>query len=562
MADEKYRLQLEGSQVDDALLQMNQRIPEGWAVGTRDGSPVGPGSQFHQNNAKYYAEQAGGSLDAANAAAARAEAAVPAGTEGAVFFTVDQSDIMTEAQKAVVRKNIRAGNTNPNLLRNWYFLKPVNLRGKTSYAANGYGVDGWVCYGGTQTLNANGITVPANGVMTQPTDNLTQLNGKTLTMSILYDTGMETGTATLDLSGSTMFINNGAAGQAYVTSGGLVQFYKGTQYTVKAVKLEIGSVSTLAQDGEPNYGEELTKCIYSKADPSDPYANNGFGRSNRNLLDNWYFVGGGSQSGDGVFPINQRGTTFYSLSYGNIFDRWHMQGSATATCTLNANGIAFAADTENCGLSQTIPAGRIVDGKTYTLSVMDTAGNIYSGSRVLNTNGSWQNFDLGLSAFGWYNPCYVAANGQTNVYILDRTGSGGSASIGIAAAKLELGTVSTLANDVPPDFGEELRKCQRYLYVLNAPAYPFLGEVALAGDATNCTIGFHLPAEMRTTAPSVTLTSGLWVGGAQTTAVNWTRTMGTTVVAACTVTDGLSGSTLYAVATGASATTITISAEL
>ena len=182
-----------------------------------------------------------------------------------------------------------------------------------------------------------------------------------------------------------------------------------------------------------------------------------------NLLDNAYFVGGGSQLGDGVFPINQRGTTFYSLSYGNIFDRWHIQGSATSTCTLNSNGIAFATSTENCGLSQTIPQGRIVDGETYTLSVMDTAGNIYSGSRVLNTNASWQNFNLGLSAFGWYNPCYVAANGQTNVYILDRTGSGGSASIGLAAAKLEKGTVSTLANDVPPNFGEELAKCQRYL---------------------------------------------------------------------------------------------------
>lgn len=27
----------------------------------------------------------------------------------------------------------------------------------------------------------------------------------------------------------------------------------------------------------------------------------------RNLLDNWYFVGGGSQQGGGQFPINQRG---------------------------------------------------------------------------------------------------------------------------------------------------------------------------------------------------------------------------------------------------------------
>ena len=55
------------------------------------------------------------------------------------------------------------------------------------------------------------------------------------------------------------------------------------------------------------------------------------GGSNRNLLDNAYFVGGGSQLGDGVFPINQRGTTFYSLPYGNIFDRWHIQGATAET---------------------------------------------------------------------------------------------------------------------------------------------------------------------------------------------------------------------------------------
>lgn len=42
------------------------------------------------------------------------------------------------------------------------------------------------------------------------------------------------------------------------------------------------------------------------------------GRPNRNLLDNWYFVGGGSQQGGGQFPINQRGETSYSTSYGSI----------------------------------------------------------------------------------------------------------------------------------------------------------------------------------------------------------------------------------------------------
>lgn len=53
-----YRSSLTGSQMDDALSQMNNRVPEGWAVGERDGVPVGEESLYYHNNAKYYAEQA------------------------------------------------------------------------------------------------------------------------------------------------------------------------------------------------------------------------------------------------------------------------------------------------------------------------------------------------------------------------------------------------------------------------------------------------------------------------------------------------------------------------
>lgn len=160
--------------------------------------------------------------------------------------------------------------SNDNLLDNAYFVGggsqlgdgvfPINQRGQTSYSANAYGIDRWICYGGAITLAADGISVPANGVFTQPTDNLTQLNGETLTLSVLYDSGIETGTAVLDLSGTTMFINNGAAGQSYITSGGLVQTYKGTASKVRAIKLEKGTVSTLANDPPPDFGEELRKC--------------------------------------------------------------------------------------------------------------------------------------------------------------------------------------------------------------------------------------------------------------------------------------------------------------
>ena len=61
------------------------------------------------------------------------------------------------------------------------------------------------------------------------------------------------------------------------------------------------------------------------------------GRPNRNLLDNWYFVGGGSQQGGGQFPINQMGQTSYHES-GNIFDRFKNVGSP-ANLALVPDGI-------------------------------------------------------------------------------------------------------------------------------------------------------------------------------------------------------------------------------
>ena len=37
-------------------------------------------------------------------------------------------------------------------------------------------------------------------------------------------------------------------------------------------------------------------------------------QSNRNLLDNWYFVGGGSQLGDGIFHQPKRADELFELS--------------------------------------------------------------------------------------------------------------------------------------------------------------------------------------------------------------------------------------------------------
>jgi len=181
--------------------------------------------------------------------------------------------------------------------------------------------------------------------------------------------------------------------------------------------------------------------------------------SNENLLDNAYFVGGGSQLGDGIFPINQRGQTSYSSSAVGWFDRW-LNGYPQATATLTANGVKLsAAKWLFQPLRKEVYEG--LEGKTVTASVMLADGTIYSGTNTFTANSNvhfvWvvaggENLELRTSKYG-STPSFQLVNFSPDA----------GSEMTVAAFKLEKGTVSTLANDVRPDFGAELRKCKRYL---------------------------------------------------------------------------------------------------
>lgn len=117
---ERYVSALTGPEMDAALLDMAQHNSEAWAVGTRNGAAVSSSDETYDNNSKYYATEA-------EAAAARAEAAVPAGTEGAVLFSQAQS--LTDAQKAQAYNNMMPG----------------------QLSAQGIKLPGWAVAGGTTT---------------------------------------------------------------------------------------------------------------------------------------------------------------------------------------------------------------------------------------------------------------------------------------------------------------------------------------------------------------------------------------------------------------------------
>lgn len=168
--------------------------------------------------------------------------------------------------------------------------------------------------------------------------------------------------------------------------------------------------------------------------------------SNRNLLDNWYFVGGGSQQGGGQFPINQRGQTSYT-TYQTTIDRWTLFGGSVV---LEADGITV---TSSPDFGQAFEPSRLPIG-TYTASVKTADGKI--GSITFTTTGSQ------FFAGGAMGDTGVTLNfidfwtSDKSLFSLQCQG------VKIAAAKLEKGTVSTLANDSPPNYADELEICKYY----------------------------------------------------------------------------------------------------
>jgi hypothetical protein len=177
----------------------------------------------------------------------------------------------------------------------------------------------------------------------------------------------------------------------------------------------------------------------SDTEKAQARANIGAGGSNRNLLDNAYFVGGGSQLGDGIFPINQRGQTSYA-AYANSIDRWY----AAAAMTVAADGISCGA------IVQKLPQVAPLDGKTLTFSALLADGTMLSGSAVFNSASD----------------TYFYSNASTGEYLIYNTYFSGFEVIStrkLAAVKLEYGTVSTLANDAPPNYWLELQKCKARL---------------------------------------------------------------------------------------------------
>lgn len=222
------------------------------------------------------------------------------------------------------------------------------------------------------------------------------------------------------------------------------------------------------------------------------------GRPGRNLLDNAYFVGGGSQQGGGQFPINQRGQTSYSTP-GYVFDRWKLNGGSLE---LASDGISFSAGYVLWSAFENI---NFADGQQRTVSYMDVNGNVFSGPLTSD-----------YTTIGNYMFCYNSNSAGNNFYCQARTGAPK-----IKAMKLELGPTQTLAYQdeegawqlfETPDYAEELAKCQRYQ--INIGRYVRFPASFLTASFIDLLI--PLPTVMRIGTPTFDTSKIIITNGADT----------------------------------------------
>lgn len=319
MAD--YISTLTGVQVDAALLDMAEHNSEAYAVGERNGVAVASGDVTYHNNAKYYAQNASSSAstassassnantkasqaatsatNAANSARAAANSATNAADSataaedaadraeaivGGQFVSYGQAQGLTDAQKAVARRNIGA-TPNKNLLDNWYFVGggsqsgneafPINQKGSTSYSGTGNSIDRWTKSNtyGTITLGTNYITYTNNDssntsslyqyIKTIPTNTTVTLSAKVRNGQIVigfYDDTEETYYTRTFTVGSSWEIVSIPRTITHSCSRIILRTLAGKSIQIESVKLEYGGSSTLENDAPPNYVEELTKC--------------------------------------------------------------------------------------------------------------------------------------------------------------------------------------------------------------------------------------------------------------------------------------------------------------
>ena len=206
-----------------------------------------------------------------------------------------------ENKKAYLQGGGTSGiGTGENLLHNWYFADPINSRGETMYTYGAYSIDRW-----KNNYHNNIVTIVDGYVQwhwsreegTGESWFHQQLDSRLIpgvyTLSALVcaigdGAAMYLGNGGTSIDGKVVKLDVGLISKTYTITEEMdanrVQFKipENSMVGLVAVKLERGSKQTLATQNDagewelldrPNEAIELLKCISSKADPDDEYAN-------------------------------------------------------------------------------------------------------------------------------------------------------------------------------------------------------------------------------------------------------------------------------------------------
>ena len=209
---------------------------------------------------------------------------------------------------------------------------------------------------------------------------------------------------------------------------------------------------------------------------------------------------------DFLNPVNQRGQTEYTEA-GYTIDRW--KTPTGGTISIEADGIHIKQGSSPYGyviLEQAIENGTMLKERQLTLSVLTSEGLVWKSGTIGNLRSVYATDTS-------YVTC-ITSGSNTVVQFVSKTDNAPA----LIAIKLELGSTQTLAhqdtdgnwvlNEIP-DYGEELRKCQRYFYKFDKYLLP-----AMSFGNTAWWFKLDFPVPMRATPEIVGLDTGkLMTGG-------------------------------------------------
>ena len=226
----------------------------------------------------------------------------------------------------------------------------------------------------------------------------------------------------------------------------------------------------------------------------------------KNLLHNWDFRN----------PVNQRGREEYEVTHRYTIDRWRGFSSIAMRVSLVGGGLrlrsADPASTFQTNFAQPIEGSEEWHGMEVTLSAM-VGGTVHSFSATIPKDVG---VPLRTVTTGLMLGLHRSA-GPGHRILFRIVGPGSGVPIDIQAAKLELGTVSTLANDPPMDFGRELALCKRYFERIRGNGLWFPGMLSSNNVPGDEFYHFLVPFEVEkrinptlTCSGSFTIRSGRW----------------------------------------------------